>query len=488
MTSKLLSDDQVRSFVANGIVTVQPTLPASFHRAIYDAFDKIVPDDHIEIPGKQKLHNPGNNILPLMPQLGELFEDPAVKGALTSLLGPDHFIEPHRALHNNMPADGEQILHKDSYCGFKRHVRPHRPWTLIVFYYPQETPPERGPTGVVPGSQYSLRHPGVSTAEALPLGGAAGCCAIAAPDIWHARMRNRTNSKRFMLKFLVTRLQASTEPTWDCAGDSWRDPVDAPRAYPLRPIWRSTWNWMAGNRAAAHANGAAPDAAGLYDADENRALTTAYELAGSGAQGIAALADALTSASGENLVDDRTTTADSGYQYQEAPAARAAAYGLAAAGPQAIPALVSATASPSPVVRKLAAFALGEIGTRDPAIVQALGRAAGDSDEQVRINARFSLGRSGNAAAAMDALRDGLRDPDEEARIHAAIALARAVASGAQAPDLAAAALKDSNRYVVGLAVEALDRMGSPEALRHLVPFLKTARWCPFTRAGESIY
>jgi hypothetical protein len=30
--------------------------------------------------------------------------------------------------------------------------------------------------------------------------------------------------------------------------------------------------------------------------------------------------------------------------------------------------------------------------------------------------------------------------------------------------------------------------MGTPEALRVLVPFLKTARWCPFTKSGESIY
>jgi HEAT repeat protein len=112
----------------------------------------------------------------------------------------------------------------------------------------------------------------------------------------------------------------------------------------------------------------------------------------------------------------------------------------------------------------------------------------GDGDDQVRVNVQSSLGRSGGAGATLDAVRQGLADRDDEVRIHAAIALARAAGTGSQAPEIAAAALGDSNRYVVGLAVEALDRMGTPEALRVLVPFLKTARWCHFTRTGESIY
>jgi hypothetical protein len=484
-TPRLLTDAQMRSFIANGIVTVQPTLPESFHRAIYEAFDKIVPDGHVEIPGKQKLNNPGNNILPLLPQLGELFEDPVVKGALISLVGPGHFIEPHRALHNAMAVDGAQVLHKDSYAGFKLHVRPHRPWTVILFYYPQDTPPERGPTGVVPGSQYSLQNPGVQTGDAHPLGGQAGCLAIAAPDIWHARMHNRTNQKRFMLKFLASRAAAPAAPSWDCVDARWQDPDDAPRAFPLSPVWRSTWSWYAGRGPAAPVNGA-PDAAGLADVGhEIRALDTAYGLAAHGR--IDALAAALEAEHGANLVDDRSSTADAGYQYNEAPVARAAAYGLAAAGAAALPALQAATRSPSSVVRKLAAFALGEAGDgRSEAA--ALAAMADDPEAQVRLNVQSSLGRSGAAAHALDAVRRGLSDRDDEVRIHAAIALTRAAAAGTQAPDLAAAALADSNRYVVGLAVEALDRMGTPEALRVLVPFLKTARWCPFTKSGESIY
>ena len=145
MTVKKLNDAQMRSFLANGYITLQSGLPESFHEGIYGEFDKLIPDGYSEIPGKQKLNNPGNNILPMLPQLMELFEDDVIKGGLASMLGDDYILEPHRALHNSMPNDGPQPMHKDSYFGYKRHVRSHRPWTLLLMYYPQETPAERGP-------------------------------------------------------------------------------------------------------------------------------------------------------------------------------------------------------------------------------------------------------------------------------------------------------------------------------------------------------
>jgi len=48
-------------------------------------------------------------------------------------------------------------------------------------------------------------------------------------------------------------------------------------------------------------------------------------------------------------------------------------------------------------------------------------------------------------------------------------------------------ALHDENRYVPGYAVEALERIGTPAAMRVLLLFLKAARWCPHT-SPASIY
>jgi HEAT repeat protein len=491
MNPRLLTDGQMRSFLANGVVNVQPALPASYHRAIYEAFDKIVPDDHVEHPGKAKPNNPGNNIIPLMPQLAELFEDPAVKGALISLLGADHMLDPHRALHNNMPIDGPQPLHKDSLFAFKRHVRTHRPWTLLLFYYPQETPPERGPTGVIPGSQYALRHPGGDASSAFPLGGPAGTVAIGAFDVWHARMRNFTNQKRFMLKFLMSRMTLPTAPSWDCADDRWRDPEDAPQHYPLSPLWRGSWNWLAGKSMPAEATGSESLAeleARLEGDDESLSLSAAYELAGRGPAGIASLGRRLLAGTGDNLPEDETT-AELGGRYAEDPAARAAAFGLGASDPAAAgPILAEATRSSSGVVRKMAAFALGEMrgdAARDAALV----RAAGDSDPHVRITALAAMGRHCAANGFVPSLRQGLADPEDEIRVQSALAFVRCATPGDESlVDIAQAQLRDTNRYVVAYGAETLERIGTPRAMRVLLPFLKTARWCHFTKSGESIY
>ena len=42
-------------------------------------------------------------------------------------------------------------------------------------------------------------------------------------------------------------------------------------------------------------------------------------------------------------------------------------------------------------------------------------------------------------------------------------------------------ALNDGNRYTLGYAVEAIERIGTPQAMAALVPYLKSVRWCPMT-------
>src|SRR5215469_17271340 len=92
-TPMLLTDQQIQRFIAHGYLPLQTTLPESFHRTIYDRFDALI--------GGDANLNPGNNLLPACPELGALFQDPVVNGALTSVLGADYAMHPHRALHNN---------------------------------------------------------------------------------------------------------------------------------------------------------------------------------------------------------------------------------------------------------------------------------------------------------------------------------------------------------------------------------------------------
>src|SRR5260370_26220494 len=108
----------MQRFVAHGYLLLQTQLPESFHQRIFERFDALVGDE-------AKL-NPGNNLLPAVPELTPIFADPVVRGALTSVVGPDYVMHPHRPLHNQIPASEAPPPPKDSYWGYLRRVRNHR--------------------------------------------------------------------------------------------------------------------------------------------------------------------------------------------------------------------------------------------------------------------------------------------------------------------------------------------------------------------------
>jgi hypothetical protein len=59
-------------------------------------------------------------------------------------------------------------------------------------------------------------------------------------------------------------------------------------------------------------------------------------------------------------------------------------------------------------------------------------------------------------------------------------------AAGAAMPALQSA-LRDRSRYVPGVAVEALERVDSPDAWHALIAFLKQSRWCPYTTPASTL-
>ena len=84
MVEHLLSDAQMRRFIVNGFVTVTTELPAQFHDTVYEKTVSVF----------DKEGNPGNNLLPRIPEIQQVLDDPNVSGALTSLLGPDYYMQP----------------------------------------------------------------------------------------------------------------------------------------------------------------------------------------------------------------------------------------------------------------------------------------------------------------------------------------------------------------------------------------------------------
>ena len=156
----LLTDQQMQRFIVDGYITVQADFGNTFHHNLYQSIDEVF----------AKEQNPGNNILPRLPQIQQVFDHPSVRGALTSILGPDYLMNPHRHCHLNPPGSLGQKWHKDNYV-FDQIIRHPRPRWVLAFYYPQDVTADMGPTSVIPGCHYyhGISNPNADqTTEATP--------------------------------------------------------------------------------------------------------------------------------------------------------------------------------------------------------------------------------------------------------------------------------------------------------------------------------
>ncbi|MGF1623635.1 MAG: HEAT repeat domain-containing protein [Alphaproteobacteria bacterium] len=511
----LLDDDQVAHFLANGYLPLQPSLPASFHAEVFETF--------LGLAGRDSDNDTGNNILPVVPAVYRLFEDPVVKGALDSVLGPDnYFLHPHRALHSNPPGSPPQVFHHDTYWGYKRKVHNHHPWWVMIMYYPQDIYPAIGPTGVVPGTHMIAQRLDDIAQIEIPAEGPGGTCMMIHFDLWHRKMQNLTDLDRYMLKCQFVRLRPPAAPTWNTRRRYWTSPATLP-AYGMEPAWREHWDWLSGGTAERPAAAAPADAetlrgaladadaaarreaiaaigrlgegglpfiadlaARLDDPSEPVGLSAAYALGALGRPAIAPLVAAMRANDGDN-VDDARVFVDEGQKSELEMQARNATHGLVAVGADAAPALVEAFAGSGPRMRKYIAFALGEIRDDSAPVHDVLLQAAADPDENVRMNAVEALGLKAGTPRTVAALVAALADDADEVRFNAALALARLGPAAEPATEALVAALDDGNRYVIGYAVEALERIGSPRATHALLTHLKGARWCPLT-SNKSLF
>ena len=135
---KLLTDSQMQAFIINGFVTVKADFSPAFHESVRTQAEAIFSTEG----------NPGNDILPKIPDLADLSTHPAVTGALTSILGPGYAMHPHRHCHLTPPQQPAQHHHQDSYED-DQNVRHHRTRWAMAFYYPQDVSAQMGPTSVL---------------------------------------------------------------------------------------------------------------------------------------------------------------------------------------------------------------------------------------------------------------------------------------------------------------------------------------------------
>jgi HEAT repeat protein len=494
---KLLDDEAMARFIRDGYVTVRTELPQQFHEHLRRRV--------VEVMDREG--NWGNNMLPRVPEMQQVWDDPAVRGALSSILGPTYATHPHRHCHLNEPGSQGQRLHFDTreFSG-DTHLQQHRCRWAIAFYYPHDVTDDMGPTGIAPRTQYYHRPPDEREFPELLLSAPGGTVAIVNFDIWHRATPNRSTTRRLMIKFEFGRMDEPDGPSWESSREAWA-PVDAEAAAPAphNVVWSHLWRWMRGGtpggttftsagsgadagrwlhlleagdvparRRATDGLGMLGPAArealpalvrALRDADEPVRLNAAYALGALGEPAVPAAADALRQGPEE--------------------ARRAGGYALSAVGAPGVEALVAIARDADEPARIVALSALGDMGRDAAAAVPALTALLRDAAGTVRRNAADALGILGAAASpAVPALAAALGDEQPYVRINAATALARIGPAASQATEVVPAlarALADPDRYVVGWAGLALRRIATPEAADVLLDHLMNARWCPQT-------
>ena len=213
-SEQLLDDVEVANFVANGYRILEPELPAGLNETIALKLDELE-------------QNPGDGITEAVPELWQVIEHPAVKGAMISLLGTEYEVMSHRHWHCRQPHTGHMQWHQDSTN--RRDIRLEQ---LLGLYYPTDVTADMGPTIVVPGTQFRNAPTDrmatyTNIRGQIPLIVKAGTFAITHYDMWHGTAANTTDKKRHMIKFLFRRTQDNTAPTWN------HDPerVDKPFSY-----------------------------------------------------------------------------------------------------------------------------------------------------------------------------------------------------------------------------------------------------------------
>eukprot|EP00746_Dinoflagellata_sp_MGD_P069823 gnl/MRDRNA2_/MRDRNA2_28573_c0_seq1.p1 gnl/MRDRNA2_/MRDRNA2_28573_c0~~gnl/MRDRNA2_/MRDRNA2_28573_c0_seq1.p1 ORF type:complete len:612 (-),score=116.09 gnl/MRDRNA2_/MRDRNA2_28573_c0_seq1:59-1894(-) len=258
---ELLTDEQIQQFIVEGFLELLPVEDDHLHQKLFDAASAL---------GRQA-DSLGNNILPALPELAQVFESRQCRGALTSLLGPGYLMHPHRFCHRSEPGRQAQKWHRDSYWG-NWHARNPCPYWLMALYFPQDTPVALGPTGVLPRSQYYNKDAGNKQGpfcagrysddevkngvpakywqvQERPLACRAGTVVLIHYDLWHRGAANLSNaSVRFMFKFQFARMISPSCAPWISGGTEpdWTTFVSEGDDRSLMPVWQGIWDWLCG--------------------------------------------------------------------------------------------------------------------------------------------------------------------------------------------------------------------------------------------------
>ena len=501
---KYLDPKQFSFFMKNGFLSIKSSLPKSFHDNIYSEIGNVIG------LGKEE-DNPGNNLLPLIPNLIYIFEDPIIKGALKSILGDNFMLHPHRFVHDNPFGSGGQAWHHDTYWGYNRKIRNHRPWWLMVMYLPQDTFHENGPTGILPGSQFS--HQRFNDADKFEKEhvGKAGTCMLIHYDIWHHKKENFIGKDRFMVKFEFVR---KNKPIKIYSNIKYFENINSHNLSPfdLDFIYESNINWFTNSKPKKnldiferkdykyndngmifqnlkklsslkkiHQSQLKSIENFIFNENENISINAAFALSKLGKIGRKCLSDIILSCDGKNTAEPRVFF-DEGQESKIGMEIRNSTHALISMGNESINDFIKLALQGNQLARRYSAFALGEIYSQNNKIAPILEVLSKDDNESVRISAIESLGLKKGSDLSKKALSYSLlNDKDDEVRSNAALSFWRLSGSSLIDLNVMYDALNDSNRYVRAYILEALEQVNTVKSRSILLHELKTSRWCQMT-------
>ena len=536
----LLNDSQVQRFVTNGYVQVKTELDQEVHRAAHEKTQKAFGPIHDFETDRQ--FNPGNNVLPIVPELGQVLNDPNVVGALTSLYGKNYVVHPHRHCHPNFPVEQHEPrttimgVHKDGHADGNAKPRSRHPRWALLFYNPHPCPEQLGPTCITPGSHYYhriLKHgerernvvvkkdngrfllpDNYVDKNFLPVVSELGTVSILHFDTVHSVITNIGDMHRYAHKFVIMRTETPESPSWNSSNTLWNQ-KDLGNLQNHEIMWTYMWNWMNGrNNLFESARSADADINLLVkqlDSDDvSKRLSAANELGFAGAKSADAVpglvrclhdpADsvrlnaayalgAVGHAAVGPLVEAMAGEGDFFHGHAILNVSEAA-HALIAAGSAAVEALTDNLTSKQEHMRAWSAFALGEIGNAASGSISGLFSALKDESQAVRRHAISALGIIGNVASDTEQalLSVFAGNEEDDLRIYALQGLIRLNAGSADTLKALKDSLNDPHPYISAFSSELLFRVGELEDHASLLEYLRPLRWFPYAKRRERVY
>jgi len=475
MQDNLLTDEQIYKFLTQGYVQVEADYEDNFHQQIHDKIEDVFENEG----------NPGNNILPRIPEIQQVFDHPKVAGAIKSLVGCKYIMHPHRYCHLREPQSGEQGWHKDDYI-FDQNVRHHRFRWIMAFYYPQNVTEEMGPTAILPGYQYrntvSSTDPTKSSETEIKLCGRGGAVFLVNFDTWHRGSANLSAHNRYMLKFQFRRMEEPTRPSWKCENTEWKSNSNNLQ----NKLSEDVWNWLCGNISPSSTLTSIDQSlinqliSLLSDSEEEVRLKAGYQLGQMGLPVVDRLIEVLKVESQKNK--GMKLQANASNPQGSNPSDLYSAHALTRIGQAAIPALIATLEDTDWWVRAAAADLIGNIVPRDEpeTAVSALVNQLEDPVWWVRRNALEALGNIGfTNQELLNSLLPLLKDECELVRRNVLVTLSKLPHKNNELINpLMEKLTQDEGRYVRFYAATALNYINTKPAQEALFSALLTSRWC----------